>query len=60
MVKFIKKYWLLIISFIYLIWPIDIISDIFGPLGLIDDGFLLLVAILNAMRKRKDEVKVKV
>ena len=45
--KFIKRYWLLIISLIYLIWPIDIIADIFGPIGLLDDIGLLFAAALR-------------
>lgn len=55
MLKFIKRHWLLIISLIYLVWPLDFISDVFGPFGLIDDGFFLLIAILNEMRKERVE-----
>jgi uncharacterized membrane protein YkvA (DUF1232 family) len=47
--KFIKRYWLLIISLIYLIWPIDIIADIFGPIGLLDDMGLLLAAAIREL-----------
>ncbi len=46
MLKFLKRHWLLIISLIYLIWPIDVISDFFGPVGLIDDAGVLLLAFI--------------
>jgi len=45
MKKFIKKHWLLVISVLYLIWPLDFIADIFGPFGLLDDASLLIAAI---------------
>lgn len=47
MKKFLKKYWLIILSILYLIWPIDLISDVFGPVGLIDDGGLIFVTIVR-------------
>ena len=47
MKKFFFKHWLLIISILYLIWPFDLISDTFGPLGLIDDAGLLLAAVIR-------------
>lgn len=43
--NYLKKHWLLLISFIYLVWPIDIIHDIFGPFGLIDDASIVFGAI---------------
>jgi len=46
MIRFLKRHWLLIISLIYLIWPLDLITDLFGPIGLIDDGFALFIAII--------------
>jgi uncharacterized membrane protein YkvA (DUF1232 family) len=51
MLKFIKRHWILIISLIYLLWPIDLISDFFGPVGLIDDaGVLLLAFVVEFLR----------
>jgi uncharacterized membrane protein YkvA (DUF1232 family) len=47
--NFIKRYWLLIISLIYLIWPIDLVADIFGPIGLIDDLGLLTAAAIREL-----------
>ncbi len=51
MKNFIKKYWLIIISLIYLVWPLDIVSELLGPIGLIDDGAVLLTAIANEAYK---------
>jgi len=58
MKKFIKGHWLLIISLLYLIWPIDLIADVFGPVGLIDDSAILIPAIgkeIYAFYKSKKE-----
>lgn len=47
--KFIKKNWLLILSLIYIISPIDFIPELFlGPLGLIDDMGLIIVLLIVA------------
>jgi uncharacterized membrane protein YkvA (DUF1232 family) len=50
MTKFLKKNWLLILSLIYILSPIDLIPEAFlGPLGLIDDAGLLFILILKAI-----------
>ncbi|KXK25823.1 MAG: hypothetical protein TR69_WS6001001429 [candidate division WS6 bacterium OLB20] len=46
MLSFLKRYFVLIVSLIYLIWPIDILPDLFGPIGLIDDAGVLLLAVI--------------
>lgn len=49
MKEFVKKHWILIISLIYLIWPLDLISEFFGPIGLVDDaGFIIMVLLKEA------------
>lgn len=63
--KFIRKNWLLILSLIYLVSPINIIPDfVAGPLGLIDDVgivlFLLLRAFLNQRKENQDLKKASV
>ncbi|MFQ5493106.1 MAG: YkvA family protein [Candidatus Dojkabacteria bacterium] len=57
MARFIKRHWLMIISLLYLIWPLDLISEIFGPIGLIDDAALLLVALAREIYRyfKKDK-----
>ncbi|MEI7579280.1 MAG: DUF1232 domain-containing protein [bacterium] len=49
MKEFLKKHWILIVSLIYLLWPLDIIPDIFGPVGLIDDFSLLAIVFLREL-----------
>lgn len=50
MKKFLKENWILVVSAIYLLSPIDFIPEMLtGPLGLIDDGGLLLVLIAKAL-----------
>lgn len=54
--KFIRKNWLLILSFIYILSPIDILPEfILGPLGIIDDGLLVGVLLLRAFLSRDKE-----
>ena len=57
MKNFFKQHWLIILSFIYLIYPFDFIADIFGPVGLIDDGIVLFTVIVRelylAAKKKK-------
>jgi uncharacterized membrane protein YkvA (DUF1232 family) len=58
--KFVSKYWILILSAFYILWPIDLIADLFGPIGLIDDGGILVLAIIKIWldaRKAKKESK---
>jgi len=49
MKKFFIRHWLLLLSFVYIIWPLDLISDFFGPIGLIDDASLLFVAVVREL-----------
>ena len=48
---FILKNKFLLLAVIYIIWPLDIIPDIFGALGgpvvMLDDGGILLFAVLQ-------------
>ena len=54
--EFIKRNKLLVISFIYILWPLDIITEFIGPWGLIDDAGLLFFAIARAIYVyRKDK-----
>ena len=57
MKNFINQHWILILSIIYLIYPFDFIADIFGPVGLIDDGLVLFTVIIRelylAAKKKK-------
>jgi len=50
--KFIKKHWLLILSLIYILSPIDFIPEAFlGPLGLIDDlGLVVFLIFYEAIK----------
>ncbi len=45
-----KKFWLslvfLVAGLLYTFWPIDIIPDVLGPIGWIDDISILLVTFL--------------
>lgn len=47
MKELLKRHWLLVISLLYFIWPIDFIADLLGPIGLIDDFGLLLILIIK-------------
>ena len=49
MKKFIIRHWLLLLSFVYIIWPMDIVSDLFGPIGLIDDAGILFTAVIHEL-----------
>jgi len=61
MLDFLKRYFVLIISIIYLLWPIDLIADVFLPFGLIDDAGVLFIALLieiiHIIRGRSAEEK---
>ncbi len=46
--KFILSLVLLLGGILYTLWPIDIIPDILGPIGWIDDISILLVTFLYA------------
>lgn len=44
----------LVLAFAYLVWPIDILPDVFGPLGRIDDLLIFALVAWQAYRlKRK-------
>jgi uncharacterized membrane protein YkvA (DUF1232 family) len=60
MKDFIKKHWILIVSLIYVIFPLDFISDIFGPFGLVDDFSLVILALIREFviyRKAKQDIE---
>jgi uncharacterized membrane protein YkvA (DUF1232 family) len=47
--KFIKSNWLLILSLVYVLSPLDFIPELLlGPIGIIDDGGLLIVLLIKA------------
>jgi uncharacterized membrane protein YkvA (DUF1232 family) len=53
LINFIKSNLLIILAIIYLIWPLDIIPEVFvvagGPLVLLDDGGILFIAIVQKL-----------
>ncbi len=58
MKKFLKDNWILILSLIYILSPIDIIPEAFlGPFGIIDDSLLVILlltkGILEYLHNRK-------
>lgn len=54
MIFFIKQNWLLIISLIYVLSPIDIIPEfLVGPLGLLDDIVLIIALLIFRAIKHK-------
>jgi len=59
MVKFIKQNWILILSILYILSPIDFLPEfLIGPLGLVDDLGLVILLILKAIYNyRKDSKK---
>lgn len=59
MYKFLRKNWLIILSVIYIISPIDLIPDYIIGLGLADDLTIAIANILIAMAKNKRNSKSK-
>ena len=57
MIKFIKNNWLLVLSLIYVISPIDFIPEfLLGPLGFVDDLALILLLLgIAAYKHLKSE-----
>lgn len=52
--KIFKRYFTIIICLIYIISPIDIIPEaMLGPLGLIDDGVVLIKLIMALLDKEE-------
>ena len=59
MKKFIKENWLLILSLLYVLSPIDLLPEfILGPLGIVDDLGLILLLLTKAFFFRGKENKV--
>ncbi len=56
---FVGKYWILILSAVYILWPIDLIADLFGPIGLIDDAGILVMAIIKIWLDARKNSKAK-
>lgn len=44
---FVKKYWPLIFSIIYIILPLDLIPDVIPLFGGIDDSLLLVLGLIK-------------
>jgi len=58
---FIKNNWLLILSLIYIISPIDFVPEfLLGPLGLIDDLGLVIVLLVIAIYKHSKANKSRI
>ena len=52
--KTFKRYFTIIICLVYIISPIDIIPEaVLGPLGLVDDGAVLIKLIMTLLIKEK-------
>lgn len=43
----------LALALLYFVWPIDLVPDIFGPLGRVDDLLVLALVAWQAYRMRK-------
>lgn len=64
--KFIKQNWILILSVIYILSPIDLIPEfLLGPLGIIDDAAVLIGLLVKAVydywrshQRRRADVEV--
>lgn len=51
---FIKNNWVLILSLIYILSPIDFIPEFFlGPLGIVDDFLLVVLLLIMAWFKQR-------
>lgn len=62
--KFLKENWLLILSLIYILSPIDFIPEVLlGPIGIVDDltlvVFLLVVKTVQVISEKYKERKSK-
>lgn len=55
--KFFKDRWVIIVALIYLILPIDFISDAIPLLGNVDDFTVLLVGLIKEYADYKKEEK---
>ena len=55
--KFIKKRWIIIVALIYLILPIDFISDAIPLIGNVDDFTVLLTALIKEYADYKKKEK---
>jgi len=52
--KTFKRYFMIIICLVYIISPIDILPEaVLGPLGLVDDGAVLIKLIMTLLIKEK-------
>lgn len=47
MKKFLEKYWLFILSIIYIILPVDLIPDVIPFLGGLDDSTLVILGLVK-------------
>ncbi len=47
MKKFLEKYWLFILSIIYIILPVDLIPDVIPFLGGLDDSTLVILGLIK-------------
>lgn len=55
--KYVKKRWLVIVALIYLILPIDFISDAIPLIGNVDDFVVLLTALIKEFADYKKREK---
>jgi len=55
--EFLKDRWIIIVALIYLILPIDIVSDAIPMLGNVDDFTVLLAGLIKEYADYKKEKK---
>ncbi len=55
--KFLKDRWIIIVALIYLILPIDIVSDAIPMLGNVDDFTVLLAGLIKEYADYKKKEK---
>lgn len=55
--KFLKDRWIIIVALIYLILPIDFVSDAIPMLGNVDDFTVLLAGLIKEYADYKKEKK---
>jgi DnaJ like chaperone protein len=47
----------LILALVYFVFPLDLVPDIFGPFGRIDDIIIFGLALMRVLRDRKERAK---
>jgi uncharacterized membrane protein YkvA (DUF1232 family) len=47
----------LILALVYFVFPLDLVPDIFGPFGRIDDLIIFVLALMRVLKDRKERAK---